>query len=479
MGKVHVNHAIDTRTKLPLSCGPVNPFIQPLPRNSPSVNCTAAAAGRECAARTRQVKMSLTHQVCRNMPISELPPESTDPLPRHVTSAAAGEGNSRASAPSAERSAASDLDVSIVMPCLNEAEAVGECVRKALGWIERSGLTGEVVVVDNGSTDNSAAEAEAAGARVVRHAERGYGAALQRGFREARGRFLVMGDCDGTYEFGELDPLVRPLEDDYDLVMGNRLTKMLAPGAMPWAHRHIGTPLISLILRIFTGAKVTDSQCGIRGIRRDAVESLGLKSPGMEFASEMILKAKRAGLRISQVDVPYYIRTGESKLSTFRDGWRHLKFLLISSPSYVFVLPGLLFLMLGLVSLAVTVFTANGVTIGSVVWEPVYAAAILLAVGVNTMMLGLCSKLLGLREGAQEDGMVRFYRTHLGLGRILVGAGAMIAVGLGLQLFVLVEWLRDSPRVLLPWATVSATLIVIAANVIFAALAAAMIDPED
>jgi hypothetical protein len=142
-------------------------------------------------------------------------------------------------------------------------------------------------------------------------------------------------------------------------------------------------------------------------------------------------------------------------------------------------LPGLLFLLLGLVSLAVTVFTANGVTIGSVVWEPVYAAAILLAVGVNTMMLGLCSKLLGLREGAQEDGMVRFYRAHLGLGRILVGAGAMIAVGLGLELFVLVEWLRDSPRVLLPWATVSATLIVIAANVIFAALAAAMIDPED
>ncbi len=372
-----------------------------------------------------------------------------------------------------------DLDVSIVMPCLNEAEAVGECVQKALGWIEGSGLKGEVVVVDNGSTDNSAVEAEAAGARVVHHAEKGYGNALKRGFREARGRYLVMGDCDGTYEFGELDPLVRPLEDDYDLVMGNRLTAMLAPGAMPWAHRHIGTPLISLILRIFTGAKVTDSQCGIRGIRRDAVEGMGLKSPGMEFASEMILKAKRAGLRIKQVDVPYYIRTGESKLSTFRDGWRHLKFLLISSPSYVFVLPGVLFILLGLLSMTVTLFTANGVTIGSIVWEPVYAAAILLAIGVNTMMLGVCSKLLGVREGGQEDAMVRFYRVHLGLGRVLSVAGLMAIAGLGMETFVFIEWVRDSSRNLLPWATVSATLIVIAANVIFAGLAAAMIDPQD
>ena len=372
-----------------------------------------------------------------------------------------------------------DLDVSVVMPCLDEAEAVGECVRSALGWIGQSGLKGEVVVVDNGSTDDSAAQAEAAGARVIHHSDKGYGNALKRGFREARGRYLVMGDCDGTYEFGELDPLVRPLEDDCDLVMGNRLTAMLAPGAMPWAHRHIGTPLISLILRIFTGAKVTDSQCGIRGIRRDAVESLGLKSPGMEFASEMILKAKRAGLRIKQVDVPYYVRTGESKLSTFRDGWRHLKFLLVSSPSYVFVLPGVLFILLGLLSMTVTLFTANGVTLGSIVWEPVYAAAILLAIGVNTMMLGVCSKLLGVREGGQVDAMVRFYRVHLGLGRVLSAAGIMALAGLGLETFVFIEWVRDSSRNLLPWATVSATLIVIAANVIFAGLAAAMIDPQD
>ena len=381
--------------------------------------------------------------------------------------------------PESPSTAVPDLDVSVVMPCLNEADAVAGCVLQARDGIRKAGLKGEVIVVDNGSTDNSAAEAEAAGARVIHHSERGYGRALQRGFQEARGEFLVMGDCDGTYEFGELEPLVSPLRDGYDLVMGNRLTRMLAPGAMPWAHRHIGTPLISLILRIFTGAKVTDSQCGIRGIRREAVVGMGLKSPGMEFASEMILKAMQNGMRITQVDVPYYVRTGESKLSTFRDGWRHLKFLLISSPAYVFMLPGFVFLVLGLLSLTVTIFTANGVTLGSVRWEPVYAAAILLAIGVNTMMLGVCSKLLGLREGVPADDTVRFYRTHLGLGRIVLMAGLMALAGAGMEMFVFVEWVRDSPRNLLPWATVSATLVVIAVNLLFAGLAAAMIDPQD
>ena len=370
--------------------------------------------------------------------------------------------------------------MSVVMPCLNEAEAVGACVQRAVAWLKDSGLKGEVIVVDNGSTDGSAQEAERAGARVVALADKGYGRALLRGFREARGKYLVMGDCDGTYEFGDLDPLIRPLMNGYDLVMGNRLSKLLAPGAMPWAHRFIGTPIISFLLRVFTGAKVTDSQCGIRGIRRESLERLNLRAPGMEFASEMILKAMRNNLRLTEVDVPYYARTGESKLSTFRDGWRHLKFLLISSPSYVFIGPGAVLVALGLVSLAIRLFTAGGIDLGAVDWEPVYAAAIFLAVGVNTLMLGVCSKLLGLREGTSEDSVVRFYRKHLGLGRLLLAAFGMAALGVGLDVWVFVQWLRDAvDSDVRSVATVSASLLVIAANLTFASLAAAMIDPEE
>ena len=371
------------------------------------------------------------------------------------------------------------IDVSIVMPCLNEEESVAACVQKARSWIHRSGMRGEVIVVDNGSADRSAEVAKEAGARVLHHEERGYGSALLRGFRDARGQYLVMGDCDGTYEFGQLEPLVSPLQNGYEMVVGDRLGSLLAPGAMPWAHRFLGTPAISWLLRVFSGARVRDSQCGLRAIRRDALERLNLKSTGMEFASEMILKAMRQGLNVAEVTVPYYPRIGESKLHTFRDGWRHLKFLLISSPSYVFIGPGLLFLILGLVSLAVTVLTTNGITVGSVQWQPIYAAGIFLVIGINTIMLGVCSKLLATRQGAAEDAIVRFYRSHLGLERLLLGAFVMGSLSAGLHLFVFIEWVSDSNRNLLPWATVAQALLVIGANLVFAGFAAAMIDSED
>ena len=374
---------------------------------------------------------------------------------------------------------AGSLDVSIVMPCLNEEESVADCVRKALGWIAQSGLTGEVIIVDNGSSDRSAEIAAAAGARVIHEPVRGYGSAIRRGFRDAYGKYLVMGDCDGTYEFGELDPLVRPLvEGSSQMVMGNRLTDRLAPGAMPWAHRFIGTPFISWVLRLFTGATITDSQCGLRAIRKDAVDQLDLRSPGMEFASEMILKATRKGVQITEVDIPYDVRTGESKLSTFRDGWRHLRFLMLSSPSYIFLVPGFILLLLGLFSLGVMIFDASGIQIGSLDWAPVFAAGIFFVIGINVLMLGLLSKLLAFRVGAVESRLVRFYHNYLGLERLLVLSLATLAVGAAVDAFVLIERLGDSDRDLLPWAAVGQVFLVMGANLLFGALAAAMVDHE-
>lgn len=224
-----------------------------------------------------------------------------------------------------------DTAISIVMPCLNEEEGVARCIADALSYISRSGLTGEVIVVDNGSTDRSAELATAAGARVVSEPRRGYGSALLRGFREARGRYLVMGDCDGTYPFADLDPFIAPLNaGEVDMVIGNRLTTRLDSAAMPWAHRYIGTPAISLIIRLFTGLSIHDSQCGLRSLSRGAFEKMSLRAPGMEFASEMLVEAARLKLRIKEVPIDYHVRLGEAKLRTFRDGWRHFRYLIRS-----------------------------------------------------------------------------------------------------------------------------------------------------
>lgn len=208
--------------------------------------------------------------------------------------------------------------ISIVMPCLNEEQTVATCVRKALSWLERSPYSGEVVV-DNGSTDRSAELAAAAGARVVHEPRPGYGAALRRGFAEGTGDWLVMGDCDDTYDFSDLAPLMKPLAEGYDMAVGSRFAGGIAPGAMTWSHRYIGTPVISFLLRMFSGLKVGDSQCGLRAFTREALDRLDLRTDGMELASEMTLKSARRGLRVADIPVPYDIRLGEAKLNTMRE----------------------------------------------------------------------------------------------------------------------------------------------------------------
>ncbi len=373
---------------------------------------------------------------------------------------------------------ASAVDVSVVMPCLNEEESVAACVKQALSWIDSSPYTGEVIVVDNNSTDRSAEVAAVAGARVVSESRAGYGAALIKGFSAARGKYLVMGDCDGTYDFSRLSDLISPLDEGMEMVVGNRLTSELAPGAMPWPHRFLGTPLISWVVRVFGGAHITDSQCGLRSIKKESYGSLRLKSPGMEFASEMILKAMRSDLAITEVDIPYNVRTGESKLSTFRDGWRHIRFLLMSSPSYVFVGPALFLLIFGAVSLGVSVFTTNGVTIGDVRWEPIFAGSVFLVIGMNILMLGLISKIFAAREAEVEDSMVAFYHRYLGLERLLLLSVLLILGGIIVDAFVFFEWVTDSERDLLPWATVGQTFLIMGTGLGFGAIAAGMIEYE-
>jgi glycosyltransferase involved in cell wall biosynthesis len=354
--------------------------------------------------------------------------------------------------------------ISIVMPCLNEKETVEICVRKGLGWLERTGNAGEVIVVDNGSDDGSPELAAHAGAIVVHEAVRGYGAALRRGFREARGEWLVMGDCDDTYDFSDLDALMAPLATGTDMVVGNRHDN-IKPGAMTWSHRYIGTPVISMLLRMFTGLKVGDSQCGLRSFTRDALNRMDLHTDGMELASEMVLKAARRDLKVSEVGITYDIRLGEAKLNTFRDGWRHLRFLLLASPNYLFTIPGLILTLLGVLTLGASV-PSESIEIGSMSWQPVFAGSILTVVGVNAILLGFTSRLHTLRRGMiNEDHVLRFYKSYLGLEAFIMIGIILVLGGLAMDVVLAVAGVDGTGNLnYTALAAIAQTLIIIGVN---------------
>jgi glycosyltransferase involved in cell wall biosynthesis len=293
------------------------------------------------------------------------------------------------------------IELTILMPCLNEAETLETCIRKARGYLEASGVTGEVMVADNGSTDGSQAIAERLGAVVVPVAQRGYGAALVAGIAAARGRFVIMGDSDDSYDFARLDGFVSRLRDGADLVMGNRFKGGIAKGAMPPLHRYLGNPVLSTIGRVLYRTPVGDFHCGLRGFSRAAILKLGLTSPGMEFASEMVMKATLAGLSI--VEVPTTLspdgRSRPPHLRSWRDGWRHLKLLLTFAPFSLFLYPGLALLALGgalFLPLLFTPVTLGGVTLDT--GAMIFAATFVIT-GFQLLWFHALARLFAVRMG--------------------------------------------------------------------------------
>jgi len=276
------------------------------------------------------------------------------------------------------------IDISVVMPCLNEEESVGICVEKAWEGIRRTGLRGEVIVSDNGSTDGSVAIARAAGARVVHQPLRGYGNAYLAGFSVARGSIIAMGDSDDSYDFTALPELVAPLLEGYDYVLGSRLAGRITRGAMPWSHRYIGNPILTTFLNILFKLRVSDAHSGFRVFTRDALDKMQLHTEGMEFASEIVVKAASAKLRVAEVPITYNPRIGESKLNSLSDGWRHLRFLLLLSPKHLFVIPGFAFLAAGFIG-SLSFFGVSGGTDVTVA-KVLFAFAVI--VGVQLLVLG-------------------------------------------------------------------------------------------
>lgn len=336
------------------------------------------------------------------------------------------------------------LELTILMPCLNEAETIETCVRKARGYLERSGVVGEVLVADNGSTDGSQAMAEACGARVVAVPEKGYGAALLGGIKAARGRFVIMGDADDSYDFERLDGMVEHLRGGADLVMGNRFQGGISPGAMPFLHRYLGNPVLSFLGRLFFRVPVGDFHCGLRGFSREAILGLGLASPGMEFASEMVVKAKLNGLRIEETPTTLRPdgRTRPPHLKTWRDGWRHLRFLLLHSPRWLFVYPGLLLIALGLVGAATLAWGAVRITPTlELDIHTLTASCFAILIGVQLVMFGSLARRYAMIEGVLPPSVsFKGFLMGMSLEAILRVALAVFLLGVAGAVWAVVQW---------------------------------------
>ncbi|HEY8575874.1 MAG TPA: glycosyltransferase family 2 protein [Devosia sp.] len=336
-----------------------------------------------------------------------------------------------------------ELELTILMPCLNEAETLATCISKAQAFLRRTGIQGEVVIADNGSTDGSQEIARQLGAVVVPVAQRGYGAALAGGIEAARGRYVIMGDADDSYDFSALDAFVAELRKGADLVMGNRFRGGIAPGAMPWHHRYIGNPVLSFIGRLFFRTSIGDFHCGLRGFSRAAVQGLYLRTTGMEFASEMVVKATQAHLVVREVPTTLS-KDGRSRpphLRSFRDGWRHLRFLLLFSPRWLFLYPGAALLWMGLV--VGGVLLPGPVRYGSVTFDihTFLVAALCIIVGLQSISFAVIGRRFASRYGfiPRSDSYDRFLEA-LTLERILLVSAALMLIGLGALVWGLGEW---------------------------------------
>jgi len=334
--------------------------------------------------------------------------------------------------------------VSIVIPCLNEETSIGQVVDAGLAGIKETGLPGEIVVVDNGSTDRSAAIARDHGARVVKESEKGYGAALRKGFAVAHYDILVMGDADLTYDFSRVNDLVRPIIDgEAEFVIGNRM-KNIRPGSMPRLHQYFGNPLMSMLLRLlFRRHTVKDVYCGMRAIKNDTYKQLRCVTTGMEFASEMIVRAIHNNTRMAEREIIYHPRLGESKLHSFQDGWRGLRFMLLHSPTVALLTPGMVVWVIGTVMMLPLAFSSITIGTRSVDIHFMIIGGLLNTVSVQLISIGLLCKAYAHLTGVRDDPVIEWFYKHLTFEKILIATVPFILIGLAVILTIVVQWIES------------------------------------
>jgi hypothetical protein len=384
----------------------------------------------------------------------------------------------------AESGVARAMELTILMPCLNEAETVATCINKARSFLDRTGIEGEIVVADNGSSDDSPELARMAGARVVHIAEKGYGNALIGGISAARGRFVIMADADDSYDFSQLDAFVARLRAGHTMVIGDRYRGGIRPGAMPFLHRYLGNPLLSFAGRLFFSTGIGDFHCGLRGVDRAAAVQLGLHAPGMEFASEMIVKAKLAGWRIAEVPT-VLSPTGRSRaphLRSWHDGWRHLRLLLMMSPRWLMLYPGACMIGIGVAAeLAILQGPIIIDGVGFDIHTMLYAAGAII-LGIQLVLFSLLARTVGVLKKVlpMSPSLQRFLRIFTLERGILLGSALSLA-GLGLAIYSVASWAQArlaalDPGTMMRVAIPSVTLMLAGAEIIFASFLLGFID---
>lgn len=376
------------------------------------------------------------------------------------------------------------FELTILMPCLNEAETLASCIRKARTFLCKNQISGEILIADNGSTDKSPDIAQHEGARVIAVPEKGYGNALIAGIQAAQGKFIIMGDSDDSYDFTNLDGFVKLLRDGNDLVMGNRFQGGISPGAMPFLHRYLGNPVLSGLGRFFFNIPVGDFHCGLRGFNRESIQNLNLKAPGMEFASEMVVLASLNGLKITEVPTTLVPdgRKRKPHLNTWRDGWRHLQFLLLHSPDWLFLYPGAAAFLLGIIGFLFLLPQAQ--TVRNVTFDvhSLLYCSVLLTAGLQIMLFGIYAKLISTTviKTHSLDKILPFFWDCFTLERGLITGFLFLLCGLAGALYSIVVWEEHAfggliPSEMMRLVIPAATALSIGLQIIFASFFAVML----
>lgn len=373
------------------------------------------------------------------------------------------------------------LFVSVVMPCLNEEKAVGKCVKDVVIVMEKNKIRGEVIVADNNSTDDSIKVAKEAGAKVVKEKKRGYGAAYLAGFAKAKGDVIVMGDSDGTYDFSHIPEFLRKIDEGYDFVNGSRIKGEIAPGAFRFSHRFIAVPLLTGILNNFFKTSFSDAHCGMRAFTSDAYKAMDLRCQGMELASEMIMKAAAINLKTTEIPIRYLPRIGQSKLIRFRDAWRHIRFMLLFTPTYLYIVPGVFFLLFGLGSLLLMLpgpfwLFGHGFDLHAMMF-----AAGLTILGMNILSLGLFAKIFALYGDLRliRDSRIKFFIDNFNQESWIRIGLFFFLVGLVISVYVFWLWLKAKfgPIFEIRAVILATTLMILGMQIVFASFfASLMID---